>query len=140
MKVMVTFLKRNVHSLLYSVPLTLKQASVDPSLCQKLLDIQRYVCLSLLWRHCSFLLDSGVHKILILSYRSLFPKSSGSYIIKTHCPPNSNSLGVLSPFADPQFGKSVVSPRTFLKVREFLWCNCSAVCGFLLNSALVGLN
>ena len=82
---------------------------------------------------------SGVHKILFLSSRSLFPQSCGSYIINSHCPPNSNFLGVLSPFVDPQFGKSVVGPRTFLKVLEFLWCNC-AVCEFLLSSALVRLN
>ena len=30
---------------------------------------------------------------------------------------------------DPQVGKSVVGPRTFLTMREFLWYNCSAVCG-----------
>ena len=30
---------------------------------------------------------------------------------------------------DPQIGKSVVGPRTFLTVQEFIWYNCSAVCG-----------
>ena len=30
---------------------------------------------------------------------------------------------------DPQVGKSVLGPRTFLTLREFLWYNCSAVCG-----------
>ena len=37
--------------------------------------------------------------------------------------------GVLNPFAAPQFGKSVVSPRTLLTMWEFLWYNCSADCG-----------
>ena len=97
-------------------------------------------CLGILWGHCSFLLDTGVHKVLFLSSRSLFPQSCGSYVIKSHCPLNSHSIRVLSPFADPQFEKSVVGPRTFLKVLEFLWHNCSAVCGFLLSSGLVGLN
>ena len=40
-----------------------------------------------------------------------------------------NSLGVVSPFADPQVGKYVVGPRTFLTVWEFLWYSCSVVCG-----------
>ena len=31
--------------------------------------------------------------------------------------------------AVPHVGKSVVSPRTFLTVRAFLWYNCPAVCG-----------
>ena len=33
------------------------------------------------------------------------------------------------PLPDPQVGRSVVGPRTFLTVQEFLWYNCSAVCG-----------
>ena len=30
---------------------------------------------------------------------------------------------------EPQVGKSVVGSRTFLPVREFVWYNCSPVCG-----------
>ena len=48
---------------------------------------------------------------------------------QSHWPPKSNSLGVLSPFVRSQVWKSVVGPRTFLTVREFLWYNCSAVFG-----------
>ena len=33
------------------------------------------------------------------------------------------------PLPHPQVGESVVGPRTFLTVQEFLWYNCSAVCG-----------
>ena len=33
------------------------------------------------------------------------------------------------PLPDPQVRKSVVGPRTFLTVQEFLWYNCSAFCG-----------
>ena len=47
----------------------------------------------------------------------------------SHCPPKSNFLGLSVPLPDPQVGKSVVGPRTFLTVRIFLWCNCSSVCG-----------
>ena len=32
-------------------------------------------CISLLWGHCSFLLGSGVHKVLFLSSKGLFPQS-----------------------------------------------------------------
>ena len=35
----------------------------------------------------------------------------------------------LVPLPDPQVGKSLVGPRTFLTVQEFLWYNCSSVCG-----------
>ena len=33
------------------------------------------------------------------------------------------------PLLDPQVGKSIVGPRTFITVRELLWYNCSPVCG-----------
>ena len=41
---------------------------------------------------------------------------------------------------DPQVGKSVVGPWTFLTVQDFLWCNSSAVCGsawWLYGGAMV---
>ena len=47
----------------------------------------------------------------------------------SHWPPKSNSLGFLSLLLGPQVGKSIAGPRTFLTVREFIWHNCSAVCG-----------
>ena len=52
-----------------------------------------------------------------------------SSVIKSHWPPRSNSLRVLSPFAESPGWASVVGPRAFLTVRDFLWYNCSAVCG-----------
>ena len=61
--------------------------------------------------------------------KSLFPESCVSSVIQSYWPPKSNSLGVLSPLPDSQVGKSVVGPRTLLTVREFLWYNCSSVCG-----------
>ena len=39
--------------------------------------------------------------------------------------PQGSSVSLMN----PQVGKSVVGPRTFLTVWEFLWYNCSAVCG-----------
>ena len=61
--------------------------------------------------------------------KSLFPQSCGSSVIRSHWPSKSNSLGFLSPFAGSPGLKVAVDPRTFTKVQELLWCNCSAVCG-----------
>ena len=52
-----------MHALLQSVPMTLQQASPNPCFCQILLDTHVQVWVSLLWGHCSFLLDPGVHTI-----------------------------------------------------------------------------
>ena len=86
-------------ALLYSVPLTLPQATVNPRLCQRILDTHRQAWVSLFWEHCSFLLSPGAHKVLFVPSKSLFPQSCGSSVIKSHWPPKSNSLGFLSPFA-----------------------------------------
>ena len=90
--------KDPMHALLNSVPLTLQQATADPHLHQRLLDTHRQVWVSLFWGHCSFLLGPGVHKVLFVPSKSLFPQCSGSSVIKPHWPPKSNSLGILSPF------------------------------------------
>ena len=44
---------------------------------------------------CSFLLVPGVHKVLFVSSKSLFPYSYGNSVIKSHWLAKSNSLGVL---------------------------------------------
>ena len=71
MKIMATSFKRS-QALLHSVPLTLQQATADPRLHQSLLDTYGQVWVSLLWAHCSFLLDPGAHKVLFVPSR-LFP-------------------------------------------------------------------
>ena len=73
--------------------------TVNPHLCQRFLYTHRQVWLSLLWGHCSFLLGPGVHKVLLVPSKSLFPQTWGNSVIKSHWPPKSNSRGVLSPFA-----------------------------------------
>ena len=50
-------------------------ADVNPCLCQRLLDTHGQVCVSLLWDHCSFLSGPGVHKVLFMPSKSLFPQS-----------------------------------------------------------------
>ena len=60
---------------LHSEPWTLQQAPTDPRFCQRLLDIHRRAWLSLLWGHCSFLLGPGMHKVLFVPSKHLFPQS-----------------------------------------------------------------
>ena len=64
-----------MHTLLQSTHSTLKQAFTNPRLCWRPLDTHGQVWVSLLWSHCSFLLGPGVHKVLFVPYRSLFPQS-----------------------------------------------------------------
>ena len=54
---------------------TLQQATTNPHFFQGLLDTHRQVWVSLLWDHSSFLLGHGVHKVLFVSSKSLFPQS-----------------------------------------------------------------
>ena len=65
----------------------------------RLLDTHRQVWVSPLWGPCSFLWGPGACKVLSVHSKSLFPQSCVSSVIKSHWPPKSNSLGVLSPFA-----------------------------------------
>ena len=74
-KIMVTSFKRPSQALLHSVPRTLNQATIDPCLCWRLLDTHWHVWVSFLWGHCSFLLGPGVHKVLLVLSKSLFPQS-----------------------------------------------------------------
>ena len=61
----------------------------------------------------SLLFSPGVHKVLLVPSKSLFPQSCVSSVIKSHCPTKSNSLGVSASLPDPQVGKSVVGARNF---------------------------
>ena len=57
------------------MPPTLQQATTDPCLHQRLLDLNEQVWVSLWWGHCSFLLGPGAHKALFVPSKSLFPQS-----------------------------------------------------------------
>ena len=78
MKIMTTSFKGPMYTLPHSVPPALQQATADPCLCWRLLENHRQVWVSLLWGHCSFLLGSGVHKVLFVPSESLFRQSSVS--------------------------------------------------------------
>ena len=61
-----------MHILLYSVPPTLQQATIDPHLHQRLLNTHRQVQDSLLWVTALFSLVL-VHKVLLCPPRVYFP-------------------------------------------------------------------
>ena len=74
-----------MQALPHSVPPTLQQATADTHLCWRLLDTHGQVWVSLLGGHCSFLLGPGVHKVLFVPSKSLFPQScvsSGSSMVE----------------------------------------------------------
>ena len=73
MKIMATSCKRSGQALLHSVPPTLQQATADPHLCWRLLDIHGQVWVSLLWGHWSFLLGPGAHKGFICALQEFVP-------------------------------------------------------------------
>ena len=62
-------------ALLCSVPPTMQQATTDPCLHWRLLDIHGQVWVSLLWGHCSLLLGPNTHKVLFVPSKSLFLQS-----------------------------------------------------------------
>ena len=99
MKIMVTSFKRScVHTAALSAP-DPAAGHHYPRLCRRHLDTHAQVWVSLLWRHCSFLLGPDAHKVLFVPSKSLFPQSCVSSIIESHWPPKSDCLGVLSPIA-----------------------------------------
>ena len=77
--------------LLYSVPLTPRQATVDPQLCRRLLDTHRQVWLSLLWAHYSCLLAFG----FVCALQESFSPVQLNSVMRSRWPSKSNSLGVL---------------------------------------------
>ena len=64
-----------MQAMLHSVAPTLQQATTKAHFFQGLLDTHRQVWVSLLWDHCSFLLGHGMHKVLFVPSKSLFPQS-----------------------------------------------------------------
>ena len=54
-----------------------------PRLHRRLLDTHGHIWVSLLWGHCPFLLGPGVHKVLFVRSKSLFPQSCVIKILKS---------------------------------------------------------
>ena len=72
MKIMVTSFKMAHACTATLSPPTLQQATTDPRLYWRLLDIHGQVGISLLWGHCSCLLGPGACKVLFVPSKSLF--------------------------------------------------------------------
>ena len=71
MKIMVTSFKRSHAGTATLGGPDLQQVTADPCFCQRLLDTYGQVWVSLLWSHCSFLLDPGTHKVLFVPSKRL---------------------------------------------------------------------
>ena len=95
---------------------------------------------SLLWGHCSLLLGPGEHKALFVPSKSLFPRSCGMSIIKSHWPSKSNSLGILSLFAGSPSWRICCGPWKFYNGWEnFFGVIVLQFVGCLLNDSIVAL-
>ena len=110
-------------ALLYSVPLTLQQAAASAGdswmLTGKSVSVSCGVTAPFSWVlvHTRFCLCSPETVSPVLwRFCNQIPLAS-----KVIFPGGSQSLC--------QVGKYVVGPRTFITMRELLWCNCSVVCG-----------
>ena len=69
---------QGLPGLLYSLFLTPQQATVNHASVKDswaLLGTHRQIWLSLLWGHSSFFLAPGVHKVLFVPSKGLFPQS-----------------------------------------------------------------
>ena len=80
----------------------------------------------------SLLLSSWVlvhTRFCLYPLRICFPSPVLSSIIKSTGLQSQILWEFSIPLPDPQVGKSFVGPRTYLTVQEFVWYNCSAVCG-----------
>ena len=69
-----------------------------------------------------------VHTRFCCALQESVSPSCVSSVIKSHWPPSQIAWGFSAPLSDPQVGKSVVGPR-ILTMQEFIWYNCSALCG-----------
>ena len=73
MKIMATSFQRSqAGTAALGAPPALQQATTNPGLSWRLLNIHRQVWVSLLWGHCSFLLGPGMHKVLFVPFKSCF--------------------------------------------------------------------
>ena len=80
MKIMVTFFKRS-HARIAALGAPYPAAGHrQPMPLLEILDTHGQVWVCLLWGHCSFLLSPGVHKVLFVPSKSLFPQSCVSLV------------------------------------------------------------
>ena len=85
------------------------------------------------------LVAPGVHKVLFVPFKSLFPHSCESFIIKSHWPPNSNSLGILILFASSKVGNLLWSLELLQQCRNFFGITVFQFVTLLPHDSMVGL-
>ena len=102
--------------------------------------LNRQVWVNLLWGHCSILLGPGTHKVLFVPSKSLFSQSCIISVIKSHWPPKSNSLGVLTPFAKSPGWEICCGSYNFLNSVRIYLVYFSAVCGSSARQLYGGVN
>ena len=118
----------------------LRQATVDPCLHRRLLESHRQFWLSLLWGHCSFLLGPGAHKVLFVPFKSLFPQSCKSSVIKSHWSSKSNSLGVSQSFCqNTRLGNLLWALELLQQCENFFGIIVLQFVGLLLCGSIVEL-
>ena len=112
---------RQLPRLLYSIPLNLQQATVNPCLHWRLLHTHRQVWLSLLLSPGSWCAQDFVCAIQMFV----------SPVLWTFCSQITLAfkfLGSSQSLCSPQVGKSVLAHRTFVTLQELFWYYFSPVC------------
>ena len=98
----------------------------------------RQVWLSLLWRHCSFLLSPGAHSVFFVASKSLFPQSWGSSAMKSHFkvkfPRSAQSLCQI-----PGLGNLLQALELLQRCENFFVIIVLHCVGSLLSGSVIGL-
>ena len=122
------------------MPLTLWQATVNSHPCQRCMDIHRQFWLSLLCGHCSFLLGPGMHKVLFVPSKCLFPQSYENSVIISHWPSTSSSLGGSQPLCwISRLANLLRALELLLQCENLFGIIVLQFVGRLLSSSTVGL-
>ena len=97
MKIMVTSFKRSHEGTAALSASDPAAATADPHLHWRLLDTHGQAWVSLFWGHFSFLLGPGVHKVLFVPSKSLFPQScvsSGGFMVGLMAPSSKRTYAI----------------------------------------------
>ena len=127
-------------ALLYSVPLTQQQATVNPCLHWILVDTHRQVWLSLLRGHFSFLLGPGAHKVLFVPSKSLFPPVLWKFCNQIPLTFKVKFPGGFQSFCQiPRLGNLLWALKLLQQCENFIGVIVLQSAGHLLSGSMVGL-
>ena len=97
MKIMVTSFNRSHEGTAELSASDPAAATADPHLHWRLLDTHGQAWVTLFWGHFSFLLGPGVHKVLFVPSKSLFPQScvsSGGFMVGLMAPSSKRTYAI----------------------------------------------